>query len=318
MTNDLQDAVGRVIWSDGQVLAARDLNGESNDAARRRRLHVRYLHQTWGIALGFAVQASSAGVTIAPGYAIDIDGRDLLLSQTLDLPLPGDGTFVLVAAYDSDAPCRPSLPAADFCVGIDPNLERAAISWVAANAVSVGAQVPLARAVIANGQISGDLDGRVRVNARRLVRPYIATGVTQASTTSWSDASGLHAPNLYLEVQIDTSAAGFLVTPAYFAALCRANAPGQHPRAGSLDEAAKPFAGSPTFSLDGLGTITRPTAQGFTFRMPRGALPLGVDLTAKEAEAGGWVVAWVGLEPTAGYEPLFNLSTVISVLGTAL
>jgi hypothetical protein len=318
MTNDLQDAVGRAIWRDGQVLASGDLNGEWSDEARRRRLHVRYLHRTGGIALGFTVQASSAGVTVAPGYAIDNAGRDLLLSQPLVLPLPGDGTFILVAAFDSAAACRPSLPAADFCAGPDPERERAAISWVAGNAASVGTQVPLARAMIAGGAITGDLDFRVRVNARRLVKPYVASGITQAGATNWSDASGLHAPNLYLEAQIDTSAGGFLVTPGYFAALRRANAPGQHPRAGSLDEAAKPFGSQPAFSLDGLGVITRPTTQGFTFRMPRGALPLGVDLTAKEAEAGGWVVAWVGFEPVTGYEPLFNLATILEFLVPSL
>jgi len=179
-------------------------------------------------------------------------------------------------------------------------------------------QVPLARVVIAGGVISGGMDYRVRSNARRLVTPHAAGGITEAGATNWMDASGLRAPNLWLQTDIDTSAAGFLNAPAYFAQLCRQGPARPHPRTGSLDQAAGPFGSLPAFSLDGLGAITRPTPQGFTFRIPRGTLPLGVDLTVREAEAGGWVVAWLGLEPVTGSEPLLNLQAILAALGTII
>ncbi|HXV94468.1 MAG TPA: hypothetical protein VD813_14275, partial [Pseudonocardia sp.] len=97
----------RTTYRDGQLLAARDLGDDRRDEARRRWLHVRHLHGTWGIALGLTVHAdeSGAGVVLGPGYAVDEGGRDLLLANGLHVPVPagaGPIRFVLTLRYRED------------------------------------------------------------------------------------------------------------------------------------------------------------------------------------------------------------------------
>ena len=319
MKNRLLTSTGRIEWLDGQVLAARDLRDDHRDAARRRRLHSRYVHGTWGIALGFSVRLSNdqAAVVVGPGNAVDAEGHDLLLADTLRVPLPAaDGVYILSARYEPYDLCPPRVSTAEFCPGADPRRERARIAWAPAHELDMGVDVPLGRAVINQGKITGDLDTRVRRNARRMIRPHLAWGVTETGATGWMDVSALKAKDIWTEAQIDTSDAGFLRTPRYFAALCRQSPPRRHPRKGSLDEATAVFGDQPAFVLDGLGFIFKPSTTGFTYRLVRGALPVGLDLTASEAEAGGWTVAWLGMEQISGCEPKLNLQSLIQVLTT--
>jgi hypothetical protein len=69
MSNDLRDTTGRIFWRDGQILASRDLRGGMDSEERQRRLHNRYLHATWGIAIGFRVdlQPDEATALLSPG-----------------------------------------------------------------------------------------------------------------------------------------------------------------------------------------------------------------------------------------------------------
>ena len=55
MTHDLEIPFERVTYRRGQRLEARDLHDDHRRDARLRELHVRHLHDTWGIALGFEV-----------------------------------------------------------------------------------------------------------------------------------------------------------------------------------------------------------------------------------------------------------------------
>ena len=318
MNNDLQDAIGRIVWRDGQDLASRDLNGELRDEARRRRLHVRMLHQTWGIALGFQanLDASGTAVVVSPGYAVDIEGRELLLSPAVRIALPGDGDFVLAATYDASSACAPVLPAVEFCPGLPPRRERAVIGWVAMTGLKMGEHVPLARVVMANGAPVGGLNLNVRRMARRMIRPHLGAGITETGATNWVDQAVNKKPDIWLQADVDTSEAGFLKTPRYQACLCRQGPPHKHPRKGSLDETAALFGKLPALNMDGLGVITNATSKKFTYRVPRAAaLPWGADLTAGEAEKAGWVIAWVGVETVAGCQPEINLQAAIAVLG---
>src|SRR5690242_7912692 len=102
MNRDRQDDIGRILWRDGQLLASRDLRGELQDDARRRRLHNRYLHATWGIAFGLSVTLDPAGggTTVSPGYAVDVNGFDLILADAMRVAPPAsDGEFILAATY---------------------------------------------------------------------------------------------------------------------------------------------------------------------------------------------------------------------------
>src|SRR5262252_4787256 len=110
MAKDLT-RLARIAYRDGQLLAAHDLSAEKSYEDRLRWLHVAGLHATWGIVSGLAVSGNSGErtLTVAPGYAIDNEGRDLLLSGEVKLPLPaikGPATLVLTASYRPDANCR--------------------------------------------------------------------------------------------------------------------------------------------------------------------------------------------------------------------
>jgi len=52
---ELQTPFDRVTYREGQLLASRDLHDDFDTAERLRRMHTRFLHYTWGIALGFSV-----------------------------------------------------------------------------------------------------------------------------------------------------------------------------------------------------------------------------------------------------------------------
>jgi hypothetical protein len=320
MSNDLQNPTGRIVWQDGQVLASRDLRADLQDEARHRRLHNRYLHATWGITFGFPVTLDSDGarVIVSPGYAIDSSGGDLLLANTMMVAPPAaNGTFILVASYSTGS-CRPSLPDTDFCVGLDPRRERAAIGWVADADINFGPEVPLVRATFASGKVQGDLDSRVRRYARRMVRPHIGYGVTKAGNSNWADVSVPTRENFWLQVTVDTSEAGFVNTPRYLATLSRQNPARKKPRAGSLNEAALLLGTQPALTLDGIGDVVKAGPGQFTYRVPRGSLPFGIDLTAVEAETAGWVVAWVGIEQPAEDQLSLDLGAIFAALGAIL
>jgi hypothetical protein len=78
----------RVRFFDGQFLQDQDFVDEQKYHLDRERRHNRLLHLT-GVAEGLAVASGGANkVSVAPGTAIDGDGRQLVLAQpaTVDLP----------------------------------------------------------------------------------------------------------------------------------------------------------------------------------------------------------------------------------------
>jgi hypothetical protein len=89
---DMPSAVEkRVRFFDGQYLQDQDFIDEQKYHLDRERRHLRLLHGP-GIAEGLAVAAGPANqVIVAPGTAVDSDGRLLVLanSTTVDLPAKG-------------------------------------------------------------------------------------------------------------------------------------------------------------------------------------------------------------------------------------
>lgn len=234
----------RITFRDGQTLGARDLRDEDRLAARLRALHNRYVHGTWGVALGceVALLPNHTGVLLQPGYAIDAAGRDVIIAEATSHRVPHTAaTEILVLS-------------ATACGRIE---------WTAAHGFPVGAQVPLVSARASGGKIAGPLDFRVRRNADRMVRPRIGSGITAAGHTGWQD--GQH----WLETTVDTSDAGFTVTPQYLAFLTPASAP---------------------------VIVTAAALDSFTCRVVLAASPFGTDIDAKRAEADNWTISWMGLE----------------------
>jgi hypothetical protein len=70
----------RINYFAGRVLTASDLAAEQEQARERLWLHNRALHGD-GIALGLEVSVEGNTVHVAPGVAIDVLGREIVLAQ---------------------------------------------------------------------------------------------------------------------------------------------------------------------------------------------------------------------------------------------
>ena len=86
---------------DGEELAAGDLAAEVASEDARRALHVRAVHRTWGVALGFDVQPDDAADALAvdPGFGYDCRGRAIMSPAQVLVPIPSlDETMDLVVS----------------------------------------------------------------------------------------------------------------------------------------------------------------------------------------------------------------------------
>src|SRR5262249_18657881 len=81
MWTGLEIPINRPTFRDGQRLASRDLGDLAARQSRLLALHTRFLHDTWGIAVGFELALADAGraVDLGPGYGVDEQGRGILL-----------------------------------------------------------------------------------------------------------------------------------------------------------------------------------------------------------------------------------------------
>jgi len=322
MASDLDIPFDRITYRDGQLLTALDLRDEQRRHDRLRRLHVRYLHDTWGIALGFDVRkvGDNRTVVVGPGYAVDGIGRDILLAESLHITVPTIlelTPVVLTMRYQEDAAFRdrPDLAALCLSGGLNPRHERPLFAWRLPDEVRFGPEVPLVQVVVEAGVIQGGLDGRVRRYTQPLVRPYIGWGMTEPGRTGWHQWDD----DLGLEVVVDTSEMGFTRVPYYFATLQGdfGNRAGEAPL---LRPDVWPTGTHPTFFLGGWNFITDAGRERFTYRIiGRGIgapqLLFHRAITASEAESRQWTIAWVGLEPVSGCEPTLDFTRLFSLSG---
>jgi hypothetical protein len=332
MTHDLDTPFERITYRSGQRLDARDMRDDHRRDARLRALHVRHLHDTWGIALGFEVTSvgdslsgasrEATGILVGPGYAIDDRGRDLLLPESVRPALPmADGRFVLTVAHREDAEFQDPSGLAVHCFGdaLDLRTERVRFAWRTPDEVRFGPEVPVIQVTLANGTISGAPDVRVRRYTQPFVRPHIDVRLTDEGRSGWRDwveGAPSAQQGLGLELDVDTSEAGFLRTPFYFGALQGDFGQGQDP---PLFEADPWPEGAATFPLEAMGFIATAKADSFTYRILNlhGA-PFARNVSAVEAERRGWRIAWCGLEPVKGSEPTADLSRIFSLSGFRL
>jgi hypothetical protein len=228
----------RFVYRQGQLLASRDFRDQGRMEAARRWMHNSAMHNAWGVAVGYEFsspeesqgesQETSWELTIQPGIAYDCFGRELILPQPTSLSLSqsdfpeSDGAqkLFLVASYRE--PGRQ--PARIHCVGSASSIPFPSplLRWKPEGDVHYGLEVPILVATFTN-------DGTVSVQRyaasqlRPQARPKIASGQTVPGQTAWRTwtvliENGRETPiRLGLEVDIDTSDAGFQHTPCYFA-----------------------------------------------------------------------------------------------------
>jgi hypothetical protein len=216
----------RIEFFNGQRLTAQDLTDVQDANRQLRWLHNRSLHG-WGIGIGYGVtgEAGDTTVTVAPGYAIDCLGRELILTQPVTLPVPAvagvssggskpdPATYFLTITYidDSAQPTVESRPGVCLPAGTVRLAEGPFIQWQQLKDIQDGMNVILAEGSILNCQLNAPLGLGVRRNARPAEQPYINAGQVPPAAITWTPVAG------GIATRVDTSAAKFAATPAYFA-----------------------------------------------------------------------------------------------------
>ena len=290
----------RIRHYQGERLRARDLQDEHANLAWMRGLHVVALHDTWGISLGFDAhylveQNGRRSVLVTPGFAYDYHGREILLAQSQRVYAPSvSGGIELVMRYeealggdrDELLPC-PS------------GRERPAFVWRRAGETRLGLEIPLLGITA-----EGEPDLSVRRYAQPMVRPHMSSGLTAPEQYwwNWTGPAVLNVPLISFQTWVDTSAAGFVQTPAYQAQL-------YYPA--TAFKATDTFGSLAARSSLLFASATDPYPYGFLFQFAVARGQVGV------AGAGlDWAnfpmpqVAWMGIEPIVGCAPQINWKSV--------
>lgn len=233
MTNTMPlPRADRPQYFEGQILTADDLNAAQDVDTDLRRLHHRMLHG-WGIASGLVVSARRGAVTVSigAGYALDSSGRELVLIEPTEKPVPavsGDPAgnpeaYSLVLRWTPDADADVLVRRGDCgAEGAVRRSDAPVLDWKKNGTVAVGDEIVLADVLVQDCRLVAVPDD----SGRRLLNPpptpYAASGRTEATGTVWTAraASGL-AP-WGVETLVDTSRAGFGDTPAYLARIAGA------------------------------------------------------------------------------------------------
>ena len=271
MTRFTDPGLERLQYTDGALLLRADLATGVGAEVRRMGLHVRALHDTWGVATGLKASwiAANRVVVVDGGSAFDCRGGVVSLPSPVDLPVP-------------DVPFGLGFATFDLVLGSD------GVRWEATGkgpgspdlgpGVRVGLDVPLARFTrFSPGLVLGP-DYSVRKTARAQARPYIGFGVTAPGELSWSTGSSM------LRASVDTSAAGFSATPYYVAQLVD-------------PPALSPGLVGPFVSLAWFAP------ERFVIRLAAAATPaqpLAAVLASLSQAASTIRVAWIGVEPQVG------------------
>ncbi len=235
--------IERLQFFDGERLAASDLQGIDDFNRSMRQLHNVSLHKP-GIANGYAITGSKGDrqVTVGPGYAIDAQGQEIVLSAPLTLPVPpvaGPESYYLTISYPTEAALHQNVAETrvGVCVpaGVVRLREEPLFCWVALKTaptgyaasgqlavdLAVNLKLILCRVEILNCQINA-IDVSQRISARPAPQARIACGRYPLKLKADEKANevmskkGFHGFDV-LEAHVDTSDGGFRTTPQYIA-----------------------------------------------------------------------------------------------------
>ena len=98
----------------GKLLTAEDLELEQEYFRERLKRHNRYLHG-FGVVFGLEVSRSGSAVVISPGLAIDCQGNEIAVPESLEQPLPspdlGSTLFLSISYIEKETdPVSDSVP----------------------------------------------------------------------------------------------------------------------------------------------------------------------------------------------------------------
>jgi hypothetical protein len=293
MSKPPQVELERLRYWQGQRLRARDFRDQLAIETQLRWWHNRALHNVFGVSLGFDVSpvlqsGTLTAVRVTCGLAYDCFGRELILQETREVPVPtaplsqGNRQVTLITLllrYKEAAQFLQRNDLAAVCLSCSGSSfqEEPDFVWKPTDGVQLTDGVPIAQVNFDNQQVIFDHQFREPIS-RPLARPYLASGATLSGHTVWEPwlVEVSKRPILIgLQTQIDTSAAGFTHTPCYFAWL-----------QGALRDEQGQLLLFPYFA-----NITEASPTGFIFRflVPSLTIPDGprddvaaVDLSARE------------------------------------
>jgi hypothetical protein len=286
----------RIVFYQGELLTADDLTTQDSNNRELRWLHNRSLHN-WGIGFGLDVQGSrgATSVTVNPGYAVDIQGREIILSNPVQQPIPavpGESSgapaiYYVVANYvdDADEPVAEQRSAAACAAGGAVRLSNApAILWKTMAQLSHGIDVVLGQVSIQNCVLSQGVSGVARRYAASGSGFAIQAGQTPAKDLFWKlwQPGGV---NFGFTADVDTSAAKFQSTPHYQVQIV----------------GSRSVTGKPSVVIVDLESIANAAPSKFTLQV---ALPPNPHFNPSFTVAGfkqlvtdlNWIVSWMGVE----------------------
>lgn len=230
----------RMTFFDGQRLFADDMNSIETFNREMRWLHNFSLHQP-GIGKGFSVvgEKGASEITIGPGYAIDAQGREIVLNQEFEMQVPpvaDDGfgeaqSYDLMVQYPDDVELEEVETQEGVCSGrgvirlseepnfcwVEVNTEGEPVKASLKTLAEKGLLIRLARISILNCRLESPVSVTERRNARPAQQAFVvsgATGTTNDDATEWSNWV-TNRTVIGAEVRVDTSKAGFVTTPSY-------------------------------------------------------------------------------------------------------
>lgn len=275
--------IERVLFYPTELLTADDLTTVDSNREQLRWLHNRSLHN-WGIGIGFDVLGvrGDTSVTVAPGYAIDSDGREIILSASVTQTIPAvlSGTYYLVADYvDDSGQIAVEQRGATACGGggavrlsNDP-----LIAWKTLSQLNIGIDIVLAEVTIQNCVLKSAPSPAPRRYSACGSMPYLRAGEIAASALAWMPwpaASGFTAV-------IDTSAARFQSIPIYTAQIIGSRT-------------------LPPLIVADFVSVTAPSPASFTLQVATPPMGAGVNTPGMISPATfttlGWQIVWMGIE----------------------
>ena len=300
-TNNRIPQIERSTFFQGQQLGAEDLN-----ELKQGQRHLRWLHNKlhgWGIATGLAVHGHKGDsvVQISPGFGLDCHGREIILTETLRLPVPADpgpspkreSIYFLTVEYKEDADQLKVERRSGVCLpeGTVRLTEEPHLAWKQAGSVVEGLHLILAQAWIKNCRLSRSLSWTSRHYARSSHECYTAAGQTEIDKTIWMQLSA-EGELVGVFTKIDTSSAHFRITPRYTAHIMG-------------ERFLPPTAPYGPILVIGLPSVVEATSTGFTlqvffppFPMHRG-VPVNPSMIMERPiilQKLGWSVTWMGVE----------------------
>jgi hypothetical protein len=294
----------------GQRLFASDLQDLHAFNREMRWLHNASLHQP-GIGNGFAVtgRKGERAVTIGAGYAIDAKGREIVLTQPVESPVPpvagedgGSVFYDLAIAYPDADQLEEAETREGICLprGAVRLREEPQLCWVRLEAdelgnlhpvkdrlkaaLESGMMIVLGRAELRNCQLERDISIAERRSARQATHPRVAAGIVDPPGWTTSPAGN---EAVVMRAPVDTRAGKFSSTPMYSARI-----DGSH--LVTLTASSAPT----VIPLADIVQIVEPGPEGFQILVVV-LVPSDMNAATKKAVSAvleSWKVVWLGVE----------------------